>query len=92
MDLPALPTTYLTWLLGQSVAVVILLTWIWTLHRREKHRERQSSEEMTALRKRNDELSDSLVNVLLETSRERSERRESMLMAALGAIEKRLDE
>lgn len=86
MDLPALPTTYLTWLAGQSAAVVVLIAWIWTLHRREK----TSAKNLSASRKRNDELSDRLVEVLLESSRERAERRESMLRAALETIEKRL--
>ena len=88
MELPALPTPYLTWLAGQSVAVVILLLWIWSLHRREK----RMTSDIEACRRRNDELSDRLVETLLETSQERSERRESILRAALEAIEKRLDE
>jgi hypothetical protein len=88
MDLPALPTSYLTWLAGQSVGVVILLAWIWSLHRQRS----ADLKEKTALAKRNDELSDSLVQVLLETSRERAERRESMMIAALETIEKRLGE
>lgn len=86
MDLPALPTPYSTWLAGQSVAVVILLLWIWSLHRREK----RMHSTLEASRKRNDELSDRLVETLLEASRERSERRESIMRAALEAIEKRL--
>jgi hypothetical protein len=88
MDLPALPTPYLTWLAGQSVAVVILLAWIWSLHRREK----RMNSILEDSRRRNDELSDRLVETLLEASRERSERRESIMRAALEAIEKRLGE
>lgn len=79
--------TYLTWLFGQSVAVVILVLWIWSLHRQLK----TSAREKLALQKRNDELSDSLVGVLQESSRERAERRESMLQTLLESIEKSLE-
>lgn len=82
---PSSPT-YLTWLLGQSVAVVILVLWIVSLHRQLK----ASGKEKTALQKRNDELSDSLVGVLQESSRERAERRTNMLQTLLEAIEKSL--
>lgn len=87
-DVLAVPSSpsYLTWLFGQSAVVVVLLLWIWSLHRQLK----SSAKEKTALQKRNDELSDSLVGVLQESSRERAERRTNMLQTLLEAIEKSL--
>jgi hypothetical protein len=92
MDFSSFPAPYLTWLSGQSVAVIVLILWNWTLHRRELRRESLTSTAMLALQKRNDELSNSLVEMLLESSRERAERRESMMRTALEVIEKRLGE
>lgn len=89
MDLTALPATYLTWLLGQSVAVVILAMWILSLQREKKRISTESSRERRALQQRNDELSDSLVDVLRSSSQERAERRAATLTNVIEAIEKK---
>lgn len=76
--------SYSTWLLGQSAVVVVLVLWIASLHlalRRERR-------ERTASQRRSDELSDRLVETLLEGSRERSERRDSLARTMIDAIEK----
>lgn len=86
--MPLIPDSanYSTWLFGQSAVVVVLMLWIASLHlalRRER-REKTASEE------RNAELSERLVDVLLEGSKERSERREKTLNHVLEAIERNL--
>lgn len=86
--MPPIPDSanYSTWLFGQSAVVVVLVLWIGSLHwalRRER-RALEDSEE------RNAELSERLVDVLLESSKERSERRDKTLNHVLETIEKSL--
>jgi len=89
MDLPALPATYLTWLLGQSVAVVILAMWVISLQREKRRISTENSIERKALQERSDALSDSLVDVLRSSSQERAERRGATLTNVIEAIEKK---
>ncbi len=78
--------SYLTWLLGQSVAVVILIAWVITLIRNS----RRSSNENQALRERNERLADSLVAVVQSNSRERADERERTLRSTLESLERAL--
>lgn len=84
-QLPASPT-YVTWLLGQSVAVVLLIAWVISLHRHL----RTSSAEKLALQTRNEKLSDSLVAIVRSSSQERVAARETTLNDALELLEKAL--
>ena len=80
--------SFVTWLLGQSVAVVLLVAWILSLHRQLK----RSSEANQALQKRNEQLSDSLVAIVQSNSRERSEEVGSHLKSVLDAFESALND
>lgn len=84
-NIPVSPS-YVTWLLGQSVAVVILVAWVWSLTRSLKH----SSEANQALQQRNSELVVSLVEVVGSASRERASNNELNLKTVLDSFEKAL--
>lgn len=75
--------SFVTWLLGQSVAVVLLVAWIVSLHRMLK----RSYAKNEALQKRNEELSDSLTDVVQSSWRERSVEQEANLKTVLDAFE-----
>lgn len=79
--------SFVTWLLGQSVAVVVLVTWIISLHRMLK----RSSERNKALEVRNEALSDSLTVIVQSNSRELLASRETNLKTVLDAFEKGLE-
>lgn len=79
-----LSATYVTWLLGQSVAVVILAAWVYSIHRLL----RKSLQANLDLQTRNEKLSASLVEQLLSSSREREELQGSYLQTVLDAFEK----
>ena len=78
--------TYITWLLGQSVAVVILAAWVWSLIRSLRH----SSRANEALQQRNSELAASLVDVVVSASRERASNNELNLKSVLDVFEQTL--
>jgi ABC-type transport system involved in cytochrome bd biosynthesis fused ATPase/permease subunit len=85
MDLPNSPT-YVTWLLGQSVAVVLLVAWVISLNRMLK----RSYEVNRDLQTKNGELSVSLVEVVQSSSRERVTNQELNLRTVLDAFESAL--
>lgn len=90
--IPASPS-YVTWLLGQSLAVVVLVLWVLTLLRTARNMDRhlkRSSEINQQLASRNAELSDSLVELVQSTSRERADSRESDLRTTLDSLESAL--
>lgn len=78
--------SYLTWLLGQSVAVVLLAAWVTSLHRQLK----KSFETNQDLHQRNSELVSSLVDVVQSSSQERAQEKELNLRTVLDAFEKAL--
>lgn len=78
--------SYVTWLLGQSVAVVILVAWVVSVTRSLKH----SSEANQALQLRNSELAASLVDVVVSASRERASNNELNLKTVLDSFESAL--
>ena len=78
-----LSATYVTWLLGQSVAVVILAAWVYSIHRLL----RKSLQANLDLQTRNEKLSASLVEQLLSSSREREALQGSYLQTVLDAFE-----
>ncbi len=86
MDQLLTSPSYVTWLLGQSVAVVLLVAWIFSLHRMLK----RSSEQNQALQMRNDELCASLAAVVQSSSQERAQNHESRLTTMLDAFESAL--
>jgi ABC-type transport system involved in cytochrome bd biosynthesis fused ATPase/permease subunit len=86
MDQLPLSPTYATWLLGQSVAVVLLVAWVISLHRALK----RSYDSSQRLQTRNDRLSDSLADLVRSTSQERVEARESELRTVLESLEQAL--
>lgn len=75
--------SYLTWLLGQSVAVVILSTWVVSLHRSLK----TSLQANQQLQLRNSELASSLVEVVVSSSHERASNNELNLKTVLDSFE-----
>jgi hypothetical protein len=83
--LPASPS-YVTWLLGQSVAVVVLVAWVVSLHRSS----RRQSDENRALVTRNAELCDSLVELVQSHSQERAATRDTTLREVLRSLESAL--
>ncbi len=83
--LPDSPT-YVTWLLGQSVAVVIQALWVMSLIREKK----RSSVDYQALLKRNGELASSLVEVVVSQSQERASENELNIKSVLDAFERAL--
>lgn len=60
MDPLGLQPNYVTWLLGQSGMVIVLVLWIWT-----------QSRELRALRQRNEKLQDSLLGTVEKGMSER---------------------
>lgn len=84
-QLPASPS-YVTWLLGQSVAVVVLVAWVVTLIRQSK----RLSEDNRRLQSRNDELSDSLVDLVQSKSQELLDANERRLSLVLEKLENAL--
>lgn len=78
--------SYVTWLLGQSVAVVLLVGWVWMLYRMLK----KSSATNLDLQTRNEKLSASLVEMLQSGSRERAALQDSYLKTVLDSFEKAL--
>ncbi len=79
--------SFVTWLLGQSVAVVVLTLWIVSLHRMLK----RSSARNVVSEARNAQLSDSLTAIVQSHSRELLASRESNLRTVLDAFEKGLE-
>jgi ABC-type transport system involved in cytochrome bd biosynthesis fused ATPase/permease subunit len=86
MDQLLTAPSYVTWLLGQSVAVVLLVAWVVSLHRMLK----RSSEANQALVERNAQLSVSLAEVVQSSSRERVANQELNLRTVLDAFESAL--
>jgi len=86
MDQLLTSPSYVTWLLGQSVAVVLLVAWIFSLHRMLK----RSSEQNQALQTRNEELCASLAAIVQSSSQERAQNHESRLTTMLDAFESAL--
>lgn len=85
LPLPASPT-YATWLIGQSVAVVLLVFWVISLLRQSK----RQSDENRSLRTRNDALSDSLVELVQSRSQELLAASESRTRSVLEKLESAL--
>lgn len=83
--LPESPS-YLTWVLGQSGMVIVLVAWVWSL-RQNLNRSFQANE---ALQQRNSELASSLVEVVVSSSRERASNNEGNLKAILDSFESAL--
>lgn len=86
MDWLPVSPSYVTWLLGQSVAVVVLVVWVVSLLRSS----RRLSEQNQALVSRNAALCDSLVEVVQSHSQERAATQESTLRTVLGSLESAL--
>lgn len=82
-QLPLSPS-YATWLLGQSVAVVVLALWVISLLRLLK----QSSRQNLHLQTRNGELCDSLVELVQSRSQERSDATTSEVQTVLESLER----
>lgn len=78
--------SYVTWLLGQSAAVVLLVAWVYSLNRMLK----KSSEENRDLQIRNEKLCASLVAVMQSNSQENTASHESTLKTVLDAFENAL--
>ena len=78
--------SFVTWLLGQSIAVVLLLLWVVSLQRALK----RSYVLLAGLQVRNGELSASLVEIVQSNSHELAETHESTLKAVLDIFEKGL--
>lgn len=66
----------LRWLLGQSVALVLALLWIWTLRTQNS----KLSRELTISTRRNEHLSDALLDRVERNSLERSRSKTEKLL------------
>ncbi len=86
MDQLLTSPSYVTWLLGQSVAVVLLVLWVISLHRMLK----RSSETMRDLQTKNEQLSASLVAIMQSNLHERTVSLESSMKTMLDAFENAL--
>lgn len=86
MDQLLTSPSYVTWLLGQSVAVVLLVAWIVSLHRLLK----RSSVANQGLQTKNEQLSASLVAIIQSSSQERAASHESSMKMMLDAFENAL--
>lgn len=81
-----LSPSYATWLLGQSVAVVLLVVWVYDTRKMLK----RSLQENRDLQIRNEKLSASLVEMLHASSREREVLQDSFLRTMLDSFENAL--
>lgn len=92
LPIPASPS-YATWLLGQSVAVVVLVAWVISLLRQNRGLTQQlklQSADNQRLQTRNEELSDSLVELVRSRSQELLDATESRMHNVLARLENAL--